>query len=152
MTWFMDRPPEMSHGGATAFAPPPGVQLSYIPAGTSIEQMLQAGELDGAIVYIAERNLVDRSRAAAGPGFSIRPLFADQQAEGIRYSEKTGIRAVNHVVVVVRAGLLEKHPWIALNLYSAFLEAKRLSDEPVFTALQPWEADRPAAGLDPRRA
>jgi 4,5-dihydroxyphthalate decarboxylase len=141
----------MSHGGATAFAPPPGVQLSYIPAGTSIGQMLQAGELDEAIVYIAERNLVDRSRAAAGPGFSIRPLFADQQAEGIRYSEKTGILPVNHVVVV-RAGLLEKHPWIALNLYSAFLEAKRLSDEPVFTALQPWEADRPAVGPDLRRA
>jgi len=138
MTWFMERPPEMSHGGATAFAPPPGVQLSYIPGDTNIGQMLTGGELDAAVVYIAHRNLVDRSRVAAGPGSAIRPLFSDQQAEGIRYYGKTGILPVNHVVVI-RAGLLEKHPWLALNLYSAFLEAKRASDEPVFTALQPWE-------------
>jgi 4,5-dihydroxyphthalate decarboxylase len=138
MTWFMERPPEMSHGGATSFSPPPGVDLTYIPGDTNVGEMLRAGELDAAIVYIAHRNLVDRSRSDAGSIEGVRTLFPDPQAEGIRYHRKTGILPVNHVVVA-RASLLEKHPWVALNVYSAFLEAKRLANEPVLAALQPWE-------------
>jgi 4,5-dihydroxyphthalate decarboxylase len=137
MTWFMERQPEMSHGGATAFIPPPDIQLSYIPQQTDIGKMLQSGELDAALVYIAHRNLVDRSRGEASE-IGIRPLFPDGRAEGVRYHEKTGILPVNHTVVI-RAELLERHPWIALNLYSAFLEAKRLAREPLLDALQPWQ-------------
>ncbi|GAA5199963.1 ABC transporter substrate-binding protein [Rugosimonospora acidiphila] len=138
LTWFMERPPELSHGGATAFAPPTGVQLSYIPGDTNVGEMLRVGQLDAAVVYIAHRNLVDRSRSEAGAIGGVRTLFADPRAEGIRYYAKTGLLPVNHVVVV-RASLLEKHPWVALNVYSAMLEAKRVANEPVLQALQPWE-------------
>jgi 4,5-dihydroxyphthalate decarboxylase len=138
MTWFMERPPEMSHGGATAFSPPPGVDLSYIPGETNVGEMLRSGELDAAVVYIAHRNLVDRSRSDAGAISGVRTLFPDPRAEGIRYYAETGLLPVNHVVVA-RASLLEKHPWVALNIYSAFLEAKRVANEPVLAGLQPWE-------------
>jgi 4,5-dihydroxyphthalate decarboxylase len=137
LTWHMERPVEMSHGGSTAFEPPPGVDLSYIPTTTNIGELLGAGELDAAVVYIADNNLVDRTRKGAGSIANVRTLFADPVAEGVRYYAKTGILPVNHVVVI-RAGLLEKHPWVALNLYAAFLEAKRVATEPLADQLTPW--------------
>src|SRR6266542_3801307 len=40
-----------------------------------------------------------------------------------RCSAKTGLFPINHTVVL-RRSLLERHPWVALNLYSAFVAAK----------------------------
>jgi 4,5-dihydroxyphthalate decarboxylase len=122
--WFMERPPERSHGGATGFVPPPGVELSYIEPESSIGEMLAAGELDAALIYLSDRNLVDRTPRAAAEVSGLRLLFPDPVAEGIRYYAKSGILPVNHVVVI-RASLLERHPWIALNVYGAFAAAKR---------------------------
>jgi 4,5-dihydroxyphthalate decarboxylase len=137
MTWFMERPPEMSHGGSTSFKPPAGVELTYISTRTNIGELLAGGELDAAVVYIADNNLVDRTRKGAGSIGNVRTLFADPVAEGVRYYTETGILPVNHVVVA-RAELLEKHPWVALNLYSAFLEAKRAATAPLAAQLEPW--------------
>jgi 4,5-dihydroxyphthalate decarboxylase len=53
----------------------------------------------------------------------VRPLFPDRAAEGRRYYAKTGIYPINHTVVV-RRSLLEQHPWVALNLYSALAAAR----------------------------
>jgi 4,5-dihydroxyphthalate decarboxylase len=126
--WFMERPPEKSHGGATGFTPPPGVRLQYIPPTTNIGEMLVRGELDATMLYLGHRNLVDRSPADLTVDARVRPLF-DRDAEGSRYYAKTGLFPINHTVVVRRA-LFEKQPWVALNLYSAFAEAraKVLSD------------------------
>jgi 4,5-dihydroxyphthalate decarboxylase len=123
LMWFMERPPAKSHGGSTAFTPPPGVRLEYIPTTTSMGEMLSRGELDAALVFIADRNLVDRTRPGAGALTGMRTLFADPIAEGVRYYQATGLLPVNHTVVI-RAGLLEQHPWLALNIYSAFVAAK----------------------------
>ena len=138
MTWWMERPPAKSHGGSTGFQPPPGVTLSYIPPDVSMGQMLAAGDLDAAIVYLADRNLVDRSRQEASAVPGLHPLFPDPMAEGVRYFKKTGLFPINHCVVV-RAALLEKHPWIALNIYSAFLAAKEAAAAPLAAAAEPWE-------------
>jgi 4,5-dihydroxyphthalate decarboxylase len=121
--WWMERNPEMSHGGATAFEPPPGVQLNYIPRTTNIGEMLARGELDAALVYIAHNNLVDRSRATIEDTAGIRRLFPDVIGESVRYHEKTGILPMNHVVVI-RAAVLEANPWVALNTFGAFAAAK----------------------------
>jgi 4,5-dihydroxyphthalate decarboxylase len=134
MRWFMERPPERSHGGATGFAPPPGVELSYIAPDSSIGTMLGAGELDAALVYLSGRNLVDRTPHGASEVGGLRPLFADPVAEGRRYYAKTGILPVNHTVVV-RAALLQRHPWAALNIFSAFVAAKRAAHRPL-TAME----------------
>ena len=118
--WFMERNPEKSHGGATGFSPP-GVRLHYIPPSTNIGEMLMRGELDGALLYLVHPNLIDRSTADVS-GVT-RQLFPDPAAEGRRFYAKTGLFPINHTVVMRRA-LLERHPWIALNLYSAFVAAK----------------------------
>jgi 4,5-dihydroxyphthalate decarboxylase len=119
--WFMERNPDKSHGGATGFAATAGVRVNQIPPSTNIGEMLVRGELDGAIHYLVDKNLVDRSRVDVST--VTRTLFADPAAEGHRYFAKTGLFPINHTVVVRRA-LLERHPWIALNLYSAFVAAK----------------------------
>ncbi len=121
--WFMERPPEQSHGGATGFSPPPGVDLKYISRDTNIGEMLLNGELDATLLYLNTRNLVDRSRADLSNTSAVRTLFPDPKAEAHRYFAKTGIYPINHTIVV-RRSLLEKHPSIALNVYDAFARAK----------------------------
>jgi 4,5-dihydroxyphthalate decarboxylase len=121
--WFMERPPDKSHGGATGFAAPAGVRLNYIPPVTNIGEMLLRGELDATLLYLANPNLVDRSHIDLSKEPDIRPLFVDRVAEARRYFAKTGFYPINHTVVVRRT-LLEQHPWVALNLFSAFVAAK----------------------------
>jgi len=121
IAWFMERNPDKSHGGATGFTAPAGVRVEQIPVSTSMGEMLLRGELDGALHYLVDKNLVDRSRVDVSA--VTRHLFADPAAEGRRFYAKTGLFPINHTVVVRRT-LLEKHPWIALNLYSAFVAAK----------------------------
>ncbi len=62
MAFFMERPAGKSHGGATGFKPPAGVTVHQIPASTNIGEMLISGELDATLLYLTDRNLVDRSR------------------------------------------------------------------------------------------
>jgi 4,5-dihydroxyphthalate decarboxylase len=118
--WFMERNPEKSHGGATGFSPP-GVRLHYIAPNTNIGEMLVRGELDGALLYLVHPNLIDRSTLDVS-GVT-RHLFPDPAAEGRRFYAKTGLFPTNHTVVV-RRSLLERHPWVPLNLYAAFVAAK----------------------------
>jgi 4,5-dihydroxyphthalate decarboxylase len=128
--WFMERGPDRSHGSATGFTPPPGMQLHQIPAGDDIGRMLLRGDLDATLLYLNDRNLVDRSRADFSAEPLIRPLF-DPLVEARRYFARTGLYPINHTVVVRRA-LIERHPWIVLNLYTAFVaardEARRLAE------------------------
>ena len=123
MEFFMERVADKSHGGASGFKPPAGVTVHQIPASTNIGEMLVAGELDATLLYLTHRNLVDRSRIDFSVDKRVRPLFPDRPAEGRRYYAKTGIYPINHTVVIRRT-LVEKHPWIALNLYSAFAAAR----------------------------
>ena len=85
--------------------------------------MLVNGELDATLLYLTHRNLVDRSRIDLNADKRVRPLFPDRAAEGRRYYAKTGIYQINHGVVI-RRSLVEKHPWIAINLYNAFVAAR----------------------------
>ena len=124
ITWFMERSPEKSHGGATGFKPPSGVTLNQIPESTSIGAMLLSGELDAALLYLTDKNLVDRSRVDVSAVDVIKPLFADPAEEGRRFFAKTGLYPINHAVVV-RRELLERHPWLAINIYHAFMDAKK---------------------------
>jgi 4,5-dihydroxyphthalate decarboxylase len=121
--WFMERNPEKSHGGATAFKAPKGVTVHQIPPMKNIGEMLLGGELDATLLYLKNRNLVDRSRIDLFSDRRVKYLFDDRPAEGRRYFAKTGLYPINHTVVIRRT-LLERHPWIALNAYHAFVEAR----------------------------
>lgn len=126
--WYMERSEELSHGGATGFTPPEGIQFHRIPKDKSLISMLLDRELDAAMVlsaFHAERNVVDRSthRGHEGAANLVRPLFPDMLEEGQRYVEAHGIVPINHCYVI-RGDVHKKHPWLAFNLYTAFAKAK----------------------------
>jgi 4,5-dihydroxyphthalate decarboxylase len=120
--WHMERTPDMSHGGATAFAPPDGVTVNRIPLSTNIGEMLVKGELDATLLYLTNANLVDRSRIDLSKDDRFRPLF-DRKVEGPRYYAKTGIYQINHGMVI-RRSLHERYPFAAINIYNAFVRAR----------------------------
>jgi len=146
MTWLMERNDDRSHGHSTKFKPPPGVSVTPVPLNANIGEMLLKGELDAIVHYIAHGNLVDRSRVDVAADPRIRFLFEDREAESARYYKKTGIYPINHIMVVKRS-VYEQHPWIALNLYTAFLNAM---DQVRKDAL-PWLAPYYDTGLVDRR-
>ncbi len=121
--WFMERNADRSHGAATGFVAPQGVRITPIAPASSIGKMLLEGSLDATLLYLKAGNLVDRSAVDLSATGSVRLLFPDPQAEGRRYHAKTGLYPINHVVVM-RTRLLEQHPWMALNIYSAFTAAR----------------------------
>lgn len=140
MEWHMERTPEKSHGGATGFEPPPGVKLQYIPPDKSISSMILSDELDAAVVYVPALvqvdTMIDRSKTRFGED-QARWLFPDQDAERARYYSKLGFIPMNHCVVV-RAEILERYPWVATNLYKAFLEAKEMARAHLRELLTPY--------------
>lgn len=147
MEFFMERLPGQSHGGATGFTPPPGVTVHQIPRETNIGEMMLKGELDATLLFLREPNLIDRSTIDLESHPNFGPLFADREAEGLRYYRKTGIYPINHGMVVRRT-VAEKHPWVVLNLLKAFNEAAALADR---QRLEHVEYHR-AAGLIPKDA
>ncbi|HZF18224.1 MAG TPA: 4,5-dihydroxyphthalate decarboxylase [Burkholderiales bacterium] len=96
---------------------PPGVRLRPEPA-RSLNDMLLAGDLDAVLSARPPRNLGD----------GIRRLFPDYETAEEAYYKQTGVFPIMHVIVI-RSDVLERHPWLAMNLYKAFEEAKRRSIE-----------------------
>ncbi|HEY0580959.1 MAG TPA: ABC transporter substrate-binding protein [Chloroflexota bacterium] len=127
LDWWMERTEERSHGGATGFQPPAGVRFNRIPGTENIGTMLVDGKLDATLLYLTDNNLVDRSRVTLEGNPEFRLLFPDPAAEGQRYYEKTDIFPINHGMII-RREIYEKHPWVALNLFNAFRQAKERTD------------------------
>ena len=137
ISWAMERPPALSHGGSSGFTAPPGVELRYMEPGETIASRLAAGELDASLVHLTEPNLIDRAPAAVGRRARVRPLFDDPVGEGLRYYKATGILPANHCVVI-RRGLAERDPWVVLNVYAAFEQAKRSVLGTAVSLLEPY--------------
>lgn len=135
--WFMERLPGHSHGSATGSKPPRGVTINQIPPDSSIADMLVRGTLDAALFYIGARTLLDRSELDLSSGNIAVPLFENPAAEGARYFSKSGFFPLNHGMVV-RRSLVEKYPWLPLNLYFAMLKAKQHVDMQTQAALAPY--------------
>jgi 4,5-dihydroxyphthalate decarboxylase len=104
---------------------------------TSISAMLLSGEIDAAICA----RVPDAFEKGGG---KIVRLYPDYRAEEMQYHAKTGIYPIMHVVAMRRV-LFERYPWVAMNLFKAFEEAKRRSLERIqdLTASRlpvPWSA------------
>ena len=127
--FWMERNPEHSQGGAVGFTPPKDVKLSYIPNTTNLGQMMLDGKIDGALRYLAgTNNLIDRSNLDLYKHPDFKTLFPDPHAEGVRFFKKTGIYPINHGMVIKRE-IAEKHPWVILNLYKAFVKANEIAEK-----------------------
>ena len=127
---------------------PAGIQYQARPE-TSLSAMLASGEVDAVISARAPEAF------APGGGAVVR-LYPNYRAEEERFFKKTGIFPIMHLMTMRRA-VFEQHPWIAMNLYKMFDEAKRRCFERLrdFTCARiplPWAAaiaDEIAANYGP---
>jgi 4,5-dihydroxyphthalate decarboxylase len=157
--WVVERRAALSHGGQTGFTPPPGVEVAHAPDGETLGSLIAAGRLDAVMCspfpgLRSMLNATDLLRLVRLPG--VRWLFEDPVAEGVRYYRESGFSHINHTVVV-QERLLERHPWVALNLYQAFVRAKednarrldRLLRSSLVFAFAHLETERRLFGDDP---
>lgn len=127
--WYMERTEELSHGGATGFTPPAGISFQRIPPDKSLASMLVHNELDVAAIGSPWRhmpNVIGRSHRIPGVGgdwSKIKLLFSDRMAEGRRFFRRWGFLPVNHAYTI-RGDVYKQYPWVAFNLYTAFVRAK----------------------------
>ena len=130
----MERTDELSHGGATGFTPPPGISFNRIPPDKSLATMLVNHELDAAPIaghLTRAVNVIDRStriRGGEGDWSKVKPLFPDPIAEAKRFFTKYGFVPVNHTYIA-RGDVYRAQPWVAVNLYAAFVKAKAYARE-----------------------
>lgn len=97
---------------------PEGVTLRQEPQ-RSLDEMLLDGDLDA--VFSAHP---PASFERGDPG--ITRLFPDYEPVEREYVARTGIFPIMHVVVI-RSDVLERDPWLAQNLFTAFVAAKDAS-------------------------
>jgi 4,5-dihydroxyphthalate decarboxylase len=132
--WYMERTEELSHGGATGFVPPPGISFNRIPPDKSLASMLVNHEIDAAPIsgHLSRAvNVIDRSthmRGSDGDWSKVKPLFPDSMAEAKRFFLKYGFVPVNHTYII-RGDVYRDNPWVAFNLYAAFVKAKAYARE-----------------------
>jgi 4,5-dihydroxyphthalate decarboxylase len=83
-------------------------------------------------------------------------LFPDHKAEEMAYHQRTGIFPIMHVVGL-RKALAAEHPWLAVNLFRAFSEAKDIAMKrmanprivPLAWYRSAWEEQELILGSDP---
>jgi 4,5-dihydroxyphthalate decarboxylase len=126
--WHVERTRAMSHGGQTGFRPPKGVSIEQVPEGQTLMALLERGKLDVVMAspYAGMESMLNKTdllHLARSPHLKL--LFDDPAAEGTRYFRKHGFSHINHTVVIQNR-ILDEHPWVALNLFRAFEQAKQV--------------------------
>jgi 4,5-dihydroxyphthalate decarboxylase len=128
---------------------PPDVKYRLLPKDKSIETMLAEGELDAVFHSdFVKPFLVKDPRVAR--------LFPDHKAEEMTYYQRTGIFPIMHVTGL-RKELADEHPWLAVNLFRAFNEAKAIAMKrmvnprivPLAWYRAAWEEQEAVLGPDP---
>jgi len=115
----------------------PAVKRVSVPNKT-LDDMLLAGEIDAILSAIPPKSFV-----AGNPNMvRLVPNYVEVETE---YFHRTGIFPIMHFVAIKRP-LYERHPWMAVNLYRAFEEAKdrsiaRIRNMMVSHFPLPWNPD-----------
>jgi 4,5-dihydroxyphthalate decarboxylase len=99
---------------------PKGLNLSRC-ADKSLSEMLADGEIDCAIIARPPNCFLEGHP-------DVERLFPNFQEMEEVYFSKTKVWPIMHIIAVQRH-VLDDNPWVARNLYNAFLESKRRSLE-----------------------
>ena len=127
---------------------PEDMDVAPIPEGSTLNELLLAGELDAVIAPTPPDGFTAGDKA-------VRRLFTDPAAEERAYYARTGLFPIMHVIGVCRT-LADEHPGLAADLFRAFVEARNLAmREHDLTArssanrmMLPWFADQWEATKD----
>jgi len=114
---------------------PPDIDLKPVPADRTLSDMLEKGDID-AIFSPREPTCFERRVP------NVDRLFPDYAPVEEAYFKRTGIFPIMHMVGI-RRELVEKHPWLPVSVYKAFLKAKELALEDLrligaLAATLPW--------------
>ena len=90
-------------------------RIEHDPKGRSLSELLAAGEIDA---------LTGTQHPHPHP--DVAPLFPDARAVERDFFLRTRIFPIMHVVVI-RRDLYGREPWVAENLFQAFVDAKNLA-------------------------
>jgi 4,5-dihydroxyphthalate decarboxylase len=131
------------------FTPPAGLDITQAPAGKSLEHMLMEGEIDALFSP-------DLIRPLTAGDKRVGRLFPNYKEEEVAFYRRTGIFPIMHVVGI-KQEIVERHPWVAINLYKAFNAAKSLAmarlENPRIVPLawyrESWEEQEAVLGQDP---
>jgi 4,5-dihydroxyphthalate decarboxylase len=131
------------------FTPPADLRITRLPHDKSVEKMLAEGEIDALIHSSLIKPLVNKDPRVAR-------LFPNFKDEEIGFFNKTGIFPIMHVLGI-KNEVLEKHPWVAINMFHAFEEAKAIAmkrmENPRIVPLawyrEAWEEQEQILGHDP---
>ncbi|MCX7313009.1 MAG: ABC transporter substrate-binding protein [Alphaproteobacteria bacterium] len=97
---------------------PPEIDLKQVPDGRTISDMLAKGEIDGLLSARAPSCFLQGAP-------NIGRLFPDYPTVEEAYYRKTKLFPVMHAIAI-RRSLVENDPWVAVNVYKAFIKAKAL--------------------------
>lgn len=131
------------------FTPPPDLKLRRLPHAQSNEAMLAEGELDALLAPDLIKPLL------AGDD-RVGRLFPNFKEEEISYYRKTAIFPIMHVLGI-RKEIIDKYPWVAVNMYAAFQQSKAIAMErmlnprvvPLAWYRTAWEEQEGLLGKDP---
>ena len=136
--WYNGRTKELSHGGPLGLDKdgPVGVEHHWLTSDQYLDQMLDRGELDAAIISpgtgLAPGETIAMDRYGGTPFTGnprIRRLMDDGGREVIsEFYRKTGAFNANHHVIVQNR-VLKENPWAALELFEAFQRSKEVAYE-----------------------
>jgi 4,5-dihydroxyphthalate decarboxylase len=101
-----------------AIALPPDIDLQQIPNNRTLSQLLETGEIDALISARAPSCFL---RGAP----HVNRLFPNYRAAEEDYFRRTGIFPTMHIIGI-RKSLAEKHPWLPVSVFKAFIKAKEL--------------------------
>jgi 4,5-dihydroxyphthalate decarboxylase len=128
---------------------PADIKYSCLPNDQSVETMLTEGRLDAVFHSDLIKPFVAKDARVAR-------LFSDHKAEEMAYFKRTGIFPIMHVLGI-RQTLVDEHPWLAVNLFKAFNEAKAIAMKrmtnprivPLAWYRDAWEEQERILGSDP---
>ncbi len=131
------------------FTPPPDLKISLAKEHQSLEDMLAEGEIDALLSPDLIRPLTAGDKRVAR-------LFPDYKQEEIAFYRRTGMFPIMHVIGI-KYEIVERHPWVAINLYKAFERAKALAMQrmenprivPLAWYRESWEEQEQILGKDP---
>jgi 4,5-dihydroxyphthalate decarboxylase len=134
---------------AVEFKKPEGLKLERIPDNKSIETMLAEGEVDALIHPDLIQPLLDKDPR-------VGRLFPDYKQEEVGFFKRTGIFPIMHVLGL-KSEIVERHPWVAVNLYEALNKAKAIGMKrmenprvaPIAWYRETWEEQQELMGADP---
>jgi 4,5-dihydroxyphthalate decarboxylase len=101
-----------------AIALPPDIDLQQIPNNRILSQLLETGEIDALIGARAPSCFL---RGAP----HVNRLFPNYRTAEEDYFRRTGIFPTMHIIGI-RKSLAEKHPWLPVSVFKAFIKAKEL--------------------------